>query len=346
MRRVSIVTLCILLSALLTANDISAREQRRTDVRVRKEWSREDYAADLAVMDPGLRGLYTAASVDTYLIVKYDFEVNDWQGWTRFDMTAQRGVFFHADDFDGLGPGFIPLEGLQSMWCGARPDAGDPYLCGFETLPGYGNSWKQNFMSDLVTYQTHLDITYKAHIDLEYKYDSLYVEYDPGDGIWRNLLMYSGETDTVVTHRISNPGKNTAVIRFRVISDGAWSDEDGLYESTGAAVIDSLVLSDVHGIIDYEDFESWTVGATEDAGSIWRADISDGFGLYSGLWSNMQEFDPCGTNLGTQVAFFIGSPFMSTFYPNTPVTPFCKGAGGIEEPCQREAVISPIIDMT
>ncbi|MCK4351517.1 MAG: hypothetical protein KAX13_11690, partial [Candidatus Krumholzibacteria bacterium] len=161
MRRVSIVTVCILLSALLTANDIGARDQRRTDVRVRREWSREDYAADLAVMDPGLRGLYTAASVDTYLIVNYDFEVNDWQGWTRFDMTAQRGVFFHADDFDGLGGEFAPLEGSKSIWCGARPTDGPyEYMCGWMDAPGYGNNWNQSLKTGEIIFADILHLSY------------------------------------------------------------------------------------------------------------------------------------------------------------------------------------------
>ena len=346
MRRISITILCICLSAFLTTNDISARDSRRTDIRVRRDWSEEEYTADLAVMDPDLRNLYTAAAVDTYLLVKYDFDFNDWQGWTRFDQTAQRGVFFHADDFDGLDGGFEPLEGLISIWCGVRPDVSDPYICRWAAAPGYGNGWKQYLVSDPIVFNNFLDISYSAHIDLEQGFDSLFVEYDPGDGIWYNLFYYSGETDTVCTHRISMSGENTVTIRFRVDSDGAWSNEDGLYPSTGAAIIDAISLSGPQGgEIDHEDFESWTVGATEDQGSIWYAEVEEGFGLYSGLWSNFQDFDPCGINLGTQIVFFIGSPTASSWYPLTPVTPFCQGTGGIEGPCQREMVQSPIIDM-
>jgi hypothetical protein len=346
MRRFLIVALSILLSALLVIDDTGARDQRRTDVRVRRDWSEDEYAADLAAMDPGMQGLYTAAAVDTYLLVKYDFESNDWQGWTRFDQTAQRGVFFHADDFDCLGGGFAPLEGQKSIWCGARPDASDPYLCRWDAAPGYGNNWKQYLVSDHVTFSTRLDISYTAHIDLEHGYDSLYVEYEPGDGSWCNLMVFSGDTTAAFSHRINVTGECTVRIRFRVTSDGAWSDEDGLYPSTGAAIIDAISLSGPQGgEIDYEDFECWTIGATEDAGSIWHAEIPDGYGFYSGLWNNFQEFDPCGSNFGTQVVFFVGSPIMSSWYPGTPVTPFCEGPGGVEAPCQREMVISPIIEM-
>jgi len=48
---------------------------------------------------------FVSSSLDTYNIVRYDFENRSWQGWTRVDNTAQPDTFFHADDFVGLGGG-------------------------------------------------------------------------------------------------------------------------------------------------------------------------------------------------------------------------------------------------
>jgi len=65
--------------------------------------------------------------VDEYILAEYDFEDGvggpDPQGWTSVDNTAQLDTFFHVDNFSGL-PGYAPLAGSQSMWCGLRPDPG------------------------------------------------------------------------------------------------------------------------------------------------------------------------------------------------------------------------------
>ena len=62
--------------------------------------------------------------------------------------------------------------------------------------------------------------------------------------------------------------------------------------------------------------------------------------------ANLQDKDPCGQNLSAQLVFFVGSPWMSSDYPGMPVTPFCKGAGGVEPPCQYVTAYSPEIDIT
>ncbi len=90
----------------------------------------------------------TASAVDSYCLVWDDFEQLNWQGWTTLDNTAQVDVFFHVDDFAGLGGGayglLVPLEGTKSIWCGtregtdARASASFTYLCSWSDAPGYG----------------------------------------------------------------------------------------------------------------------------------------------------------------------------------------------------------------
>ena len=57
-------------------------------------------------------------------IVQYDFDDGiggpDTHGWTVIDKFAQKGTFFHVDDFVGL-TGYAPLSGSKSLWCGVRP---------------------------------------------------------------------------------------------------------------------------------------------------------------------------------------------------------------------------------
>ncbi|HEY5133288.1 MAG TPA: hypothetical protein VII85_06355, partial [Candidatus Krumholzibacteriaceae bacterium] len=78
--------LCLCLAAMLAGPGL-ARDATPA-FRVMKAWSSEDYSNQV---DPGLRGLYEEAAVDTYCIVWYGFELNNWQGWARHDVSAQPG---------------------------------------------------------------------------------------------------------------------------------------------------------------------------------------------------------------------------------------------------------------
>ena len=81
MRTLCFVALVVCLVATL-AGPAAARESTTTRLRATMDWSQESSEKSA---DPGLRGLYEEAAVDTYCIVWYDFEQIDWQGWTRVD---------------------------------------------------------------------------------------------------------------------------------------------------------------------------------------------------------------------------------------------------------------------
>ena len=78
------VTFCIV---IITFNTIAARDKRSPGRRPHRPWT-EGELPDL--IDPGMEGLKTSAAVDTYNIVRFDFEMMDWQGWTQVDNTAGR----------------------------------------------------------------------------------------------------------------------------------------------------------------------------------------------------------------------------------------------------------------
>ncbi len=292
------------------------------------------------LVDPGLRGLYEEAAVDTYCLVWYDFELSNWQGWTREDETAQRGVFFHVDDFAGLA-GYAPLEGTKSMWCGARPNPADPYFCAWESAPGYGNSWDQLLSTGAMPFVGVLTLSYRISYDVEPDYEFVRVEYSRAGG-WEAAAAYTGQNDTIVSLAMPLTSAQTK-LRFRFTSDGAWSDEDGLYDTDGACVIDSISLSDVGAFSDFEDFEGASTGAT--SSGIWSGMLAIPFGMYSGLASNLNDKDPCGENFTSLIVFYIGSTVPSTSYPGLYDTPFCvdgqRGEGAL---CQNELVVSPLID--
>jgi hypothetical protein len=328
--------LAIVILATCVVSNGSARETAKPGLRISRAESEDQ---SLGLVDPGLRGLYEEAAVDTYCLVWYDFEIKNWQGWTRSDETAQRGAFFHVDDFAGLA-GYAALEGAKSMWCGARPSAGDPYLCSWATAPGYGNSWDQALTTVAMPFVGAITLSYKIAYDTEAGYDYVRVEYG-GAGGWETAAEYNGQGDTIVAHFLPLTAARTK-LRFRFTSDGAWSDEDGLYDTNGACVIDSIGLSDTGAFSDFEDFEAAPVGAN--ASGIWSSLPAIPFGKYSGLQSNLNDKDPCGEDFTSIIVFYIGSTVPSTSYPGLYDTPFCKGAGGHEAPCQNELVVSPPID--
>jgi hypothetical protein len=329
---------CISLAIAVT---LSSKDAGRREARPDQPYSRMDIEGYGHIIPDFMQ---PRAEVDTFHIVHYDFESMDWQGWTRFDNTAQRDSFWHVEDYleSELSEFPCPLEGTKSAWCGAL-SGDDEYMCSWSAAPGYGNDWDQSLISDPIYFTGALTVSFKGYFESEPGFDRTYVEYDEGEGSWVEIAVYEGVIDTVAVYQIFPP-KTATKLRFHFISDDAWSDEDGLHTTDGAAHVDSITVADDTGIIDFEDFESASDG--DRSCGIWHADVREAFGMYSGLRTNLIGKDPCNHNLSTQIVFFIGSDDVSSKYPNLYNTPACKGPGGVEAPCQDEIVISPVIDLT
>lgn len=339
--------LCLLLCACLCAilfNSAAAREVSNLGRRPAMAVER-GALPEHAV--PGLSGLCESAAVDTYCLAWYTFEVNNWQGWTRIDNTAQADTFFHVDDFSDLGGGsfggLVPIEGTKSMWCGARPSSSDPYMCSWKRAPGYGNSWSQMLVSDAISFVGKIILSYHIVYDSEPDYDFTYVEYDRGGGDWQEIASYTNYGDSVAEHVIPLTIAQTK-LRFRFASDMAWSDQDGLWNTDGAAIVDGVRVRDAALYNNYQDFEAASLYGVN--AGIWHGRPETPYGMFSGLKNNLTDKDPCGENLGSQIVFFVGSPNPSASYPGLYDTPFCMGSGGISPPCQNERVVSPVLDMT
>ncbi len=356
MRKALVITLSVCLLALFIGS-VSAREVNKTERAVMRAWSDDEFT-DPMLFDQGVRDRFTSSQVDTFCLVWYDFEQMNWQGWTQYDNTAQVDTFSHVDDFSGVTPGewggLVAIEGTKSMWCGARDwdhqiigCPGDfEYMCAWVCAPGYGNGWNQMLQTDDFEFQGLLTFSYHGYFDSEPDYDFTRVDYDAGAGNWVEIAEYDGVVDTIAIHELLLSQARTK-LRFHFTSDGAWSDQDGLWCTDGAFIVDSITIADIGGTIDYEDFEPYTVcvSDTRGAGGLWWGNVEDPFGIYSGLTNNLADKDPCSDNFATQVVYFIGSPFPSPDYPGIFDTPFCSGPGNIEAPCQNEIIISPEIDM-
>jgi hypothetical protein len=299
--------------------------------------------------------LHMNAVVDTYVVARFTFDGPagpDPQGWFGIDLTEQEGLYFHIDDFASLNGGdfggLVPLQGDQSLWCGAKPDAGDTYLCNYAKLPGYGNGWDQRFESVEFALSGDVTLEFLVRYDSEPGYDYTYVQYQNKNDQWITILTLDDVGDLSVNEIIPEDSLDgTVKVRFRFRSDGAWSDQDGLWNTDGGVIIDSISISDTTGVLDYHDFEMEAVGETSTWDGDWTAQVRPGFGYYVGLFpgtSTLQE-DPCKRNTSFLWGFFNGSTddYGCGGHPEQLVVPHGREIEG-EMVYLHSEIWSPLID--
>jgi hypothetical protein len=287
-----------------------------------------------------------------YIIAEYDFEDGlggpDTQGWTSADATAQADTFFHIDDFSGL-TGYAPLAGSQSLWCGARAEDS---LCHYATLPGYGNNWAQDFESVAFVSSGDVTLDFLIRYDCEPDYDFVYVQYLSQSGIWQTLLSFTGEGSESAGAVIPADSISGSVkIRFRFISDILYSDEDGVYSSDGAVVLDNITVADTLMVLDTQDFESESSGAQTTADGDWTAKTKEPFGDYAALFdgSTVVQEDSLVTNDSHLWGFFSGSTdnYSCGGFPLQPAVPFTRNPGStLSADYLSNEIRSPWIDLT
>ncbi len=309
------------------------------------------------------RGLFSSAAAGTTVLASYTFDAGggcDVQGWTSVDNTAQLGDFFHVDDFAGV-PGYSAIEGLKSLWCGVPASSAIPW-CAYATLPGYGNSWNQAFCTkNCLTVGNGVEISFLVKYDSEPGYDGTTVEIDQCDNNWvvvdgngpagydftgastdTNGVLISIPWTTFVPDSLHGASMR---VRLHFQSDGAWSDQDGLWNTNGAVIIDSLSVSDSTGIVvPVETFEDEAVGAT--VATDWTSCTPSGYGDFSGLFPGLSliQEDPCFSNISCMWGFFNGSTvnYACGGFPSQLAMPYGNAAGQYLD----NQVNSPIIPYT
>jgi hypothetical protein len=343
MKKILLVSLCLVLVASFAVAKNATNGKSPANLNVQQEVKGN-------VSDSQLYPIPRAtAQPVTNFLAYYDFEAGGGtctdQGWVSVDITAQVADYFHVTDFttppDDCGPGsyggLVPLEGYQSLWCGICPSALNPW-CGYAVLPGYGNGWNQAWCTKdcLVTADTCVTVDYMIAWDSEPGYDGTTLEYtacvDPpnpateewvaegsvngGAGVYDGV-GYALENICVVS------GEPSLRLRFHFTADGAWSDEDGLWDTDGAVIIDSLTVRDSFGIlVAMEDFEDEAVGDTETQD--WESCTPPGYGdlaqLIQAVPTTYQndpvEEDPCYENFSCLWNFVLGST--TDYACNTP----------------------------
>jgi hypothetical protein len=288
---------------------------------------------------PDTQDLFNIAQAETVFLGNWTFDQGPMcvrEGWISVDLTEQTGCYWHVADATELNGGdfggLIVLSGLQSLWCGASPDPNDVYLCGYASLPGYGNDWDQSWCSKCICVPDteEVYICYDVIWDSEPGYDYTYVEYATKgacdslgsiDNIpandWVKIAAYYGVGGpTTVCDTIPAGHDSHIKIRFHFVSDGAWSDEDGLWNTDGAIIIDDLSLTAQYaGLYDFEDFEYNAGEGGENPGDIqtadgdWECCVLTGYGDFAGLYPGLYvlQQDPCTLDLTCLWAFINGT---------------------------------------
>jgi hypothetical protein len=229
-----------------------------------------------------------------------------------------------------------PLEGTKSLWCGARANPSDERLCSYLSLPGYGNNWRQAFCTNsCLAVSGQVSLTFKASWDLESEYDFFTPQFSLCDEAWVDAesFEFSGFGEQTFTTIIPS-AQHSGDIKFRffVSTDPNWSDEDGLLNTDGAVIIDSVTVKNGNGVVlATELFESESVGATETTSGKWAACNDFGFGDHVALMSgtSILEEDYCKNNVSCLWTFYFGSSenYGCGGFPLQPAVPHANARG-------------------
>lgn len=238
-------------------------------------------AGDGVVLTGGASGLdfKTAVDADTFaiyggpgsLLGKYQISFGpsapkSVQFWSSNDVTDQPTLWQSST--------FNSPNGSTAMWAG-QTAAQQP---GWAGGAGYGNGWDTllRFSETVVDVNASelVSLNFTFNHDTEPGYDFFDVEYDSAGTTTRVLRLDGSNKDTMgnftpitfptgsEVHIINFDGGDyggdsfdEVVVRMAIHSDGAWSDEDGLWPTDGAAQVDNITISGSNMVGGFEDFE-------------------------------------------------------------------------------------------
>ena len=221
-------------------------------------------------------------------------------GWTSMDMTVPSTSHWQVSDY-------FAVSGALSAWCG---NLSFPSCGGDDPDGGYGNNWVdmlewRQTVDDPAT-NTVLAITATANIHSEPGYDGTtlqveklnvgFVDVNYWDGYQAALAI--SERVTYQPDEYMGPAADEVVVIWHFESDGAYSDHDCSYPSSGGIQLDDVTIISTNGagtggVVDFED------------GTFGPFDIPHpvGVGDFAKIWSDLDDMDPCESNYSRQVAF-------------------------------------------
>ena len=252
------------------------------------------------------------------------------EGWIGFDRTFTYTTYFRrvastdprwgAGNCVGSAGG---LEGIYSFWVGLFQQEAEA-LC-YAAGQGYGNAWsvciERTF--DYPGGNVTLAFSYWNNTEPDYDLTQVYCD-TSGVGDVVEIARYDGNVAGSANIPLT-PGTRLPLspkpikISFCVTTDGAWSDQDGLYPtSCGAFALDNVVLSG--GISHTANFEAGDDG--------WH--LSEPRAGLGGDWSRLSSLNdlpaplaPCPCALSDSVlAFFDDHNGHNNFQDNLAASPW------------------------
>jgi hypothetical protein len=263
---------------------------------------------------------------DTYGTGQFQLDaapsVPDPEGWTGIDLTAKTESKWHIDTFNAAN---LVAEGNHAIWAG---EVFPPCNEEDTILEGYNNNYNEllerSYAVSSTGADTDLTISLLLNYDSEPGYDFLYLLYETTGGWqevhhWTGTNAVAGEFPTAPSYSYNvHYDMNTYVdgkvhLRFAAISDGAWSDADCLYLTSGLAQMDNIHIEGNNGTpTETEYFETGLVGSN------WETALPQGVGQFAQVWPYLGALDPCVANDSPQFAF-IDDGLVET----------CGGVGGL-----------------
>lgn len=238
------------------------------------------------------------------------------EGWVGFDASYQgdNPYFRRISDTDPRWTGEVCVRGGNGMgsntsfWCGVFEEEANQFC--YSAGQGYGNSWNVCIRKPLVYSGGSVALEFDYSSETEPGFDFAQVVVDTaglGDHASEVIVIqYDGQVtghDSLTLspgmELPSTPGN--VYLKFCFVSDGAWSDQDGQFDTAcGAFAVDNIQLSG--GIIDGPaTFETNTDG--------W--DLAPAQPGPGGEWSHLAHLDDlppynttCSCNLSDSVLVF------------------------------------------
>ncbi|RJR29141.1 MAG: T9SS C-terminal target domain-containing protein [Candidatus Latescibacterota bacterium] len=195
-------------------------------------------------------------SIDTTCVYAEDFQDGDG-GWTAKDLTYGGDSRWTWHD-ESLG-----IQGV--MWCGTNDAA-------YATPPGYGNNWTENLAKTFTLASASTFVSYRIQWDVEPDYDFVLVQYSTDGSTFTTLEALTGPSSGFEQRSVSIPGAVglEITIRFRVESDGSYSDEDGDYDSNGACRLDWIEVTGHLRDNFASGTDGWSAGGLAPVGGAFR----------------------------------------------------------------------------
>ncbi len=234
----------------------------------------------------------------------YSGVIPDAQGWVGVDLTAPDDLSWHISTYmaENLDSNFVPNH---AIYCG---DETIPSCGGADPEGGYANSMDFRLewygLTENPYVATNVTVQAVLNFDNEPGYDYLYLQYEKGI-YWETVAEFNGtgtdvivnETFTVLPSDYTGPTGDLIHLRWRGLSDGAWSDVDCLWPTSGMAQIDNIsVLYEGIQVI-YDEFETGMVNSN------WSTSYAPSVGNFAKVWPLLDDVDPCNMNDTPQFAF-------------------------------------------